>query len=202
MDSPYKRHTPHHHSLLAQLAGWARPAERETGSEGFDSQFDDALDFLPLPAWAWRGGQQYFNQLWRDSFSAGTSPLEQLHQGRWVHPADQPKAAEQWAQAQRCEQPLQLELRLRLKSGNYRWFALHARPQRPAQLAGAQWCVTCTDIHEQVAPHEALANNLSMQKDMLDASVDCIKWLQNDGTLTHMNKSGCLALGVPTQCPS
>ncbi len=32
---------------------------------------------------------------------------------------------------------------------------------------------------------------------MLDISVDCIKVLNTDGTVCHMNKSGCVALGVP-----
>lgn len=32
---------------------------------------------------------------------------------------------------------------------------------------------------------------------MLDATVDCIKIVAPDGTLIHMNKAGCLALGVP-----
>ncbi|MDR2334487.1 MAG: EAL domain-containing protein [Burkholderiaceae bacterium] len=37
---------------------------------------------------------------------------------------------------------------------------------------------------------------LDMQAKMLDASVDCIKLLNTDGTLAHMNLSGCRALGV------
>ena len=37
---------------------------------------------------------------------------------------------------------------------------------------------------------------LSIQQDMLDASVDCIKVINHDGTLRHMNRSGSLALGL------
>ncbi len=34
-------------------------------------------------------------------------------------------------------------------------------------------------------------------KQMLDVSVDCIKLLNLDGTVRYINRSGCIALGVP-----
>lgn len=37
---------------------------------------------------------------------------------------------------------------------------------------------------------------LTLQREMLDASVDCIKVIDLEGRLTQMNRSGCLALGV------
>ena len=52
-------------------------------------------------------------------------------------------------------------------------------------------CVVMCDILKG-----ELAESAHMQKNMLDVSVDCIKILRTDGTLIHMNQSGCDALGV------
>lgn len=41
------------------------------------------------------------------------------------------------------------------------------------------------------------ADNARQHERMLDASVDCIKLIHPDGTLRHMNRSGCRALGLP-----
>ena len=45
-----------------------------------------------------------------------------------------------------------------------------------------------------------LRDKLDSRNQMLDASVDCIKLLSLDGHVLHMNRAGCLALGVsPTE---
>ncbi|WP_180124431.1 EAL domain-containing protein [Acinetobacter sp. YH12097] len=51
--------------------------------------------------------------------------------------------------------------------------------------------------HNQCAE---LREKLNSRNQMLDASVDCIKLLSLDGHILHMNRAGCLALGVsPTE---
>ena len=46
--------------------------------------------------------------------------------------------------------------------------------------------------------HDELGRELDSLHLMLDASVDCIKVINIDGTVRRMNLSGCMALGVPT----
>lgn len=58
------------------------------------------------------------------------------------------------------------------------------------------WYLTATDIHPQMLQRQQNVQALSIQQDMLDASVDCIKVINHDGTLRHMNRSGSLALGL------
>lgn len=53
-----------------------------------------------------------------------------------------------------------------------------------------------TDIHERVLRQAILHKSSMLQTCMLDVSVDCIKILRPDGSLKHMNRSGCIALGV------
>lgn len=52
-----------------------------------------------------------------------------------------------------------------------------------------------TDIHERVLRQAILHESSMLQTCMLDVSVDCIKILRPDGSLKHMNRSGCIALG-------
>lgn len=40
---------------------------------------------------------------------------------------------------------------------------------------------------------------VQLHESMLDASVDCIKVINVDGSLRHMNRSGCMALGLPAE---
>lgn len=60
-----------------------------------------------------------------------------------------------------------------------------------------QWLCVATDIHALKSREADLEDRLSVQTDMLDISVDCIKLIAIDGTVGHMNKAGCSALGVP-----
>lgn len=59
------------------------------------------------------------------------------------------------------------------------------------------WLCTSVDIHELKARQQAIEHRAALQADMLNISVDCIKLIALDGTLVHMNKAGCQALGVP-----
>lgn len=93
-----------------------------------------------------------------------------------------------------------IELKCRLlQSGNqYRWckLSIQASKYRGSSLA-SEWYVSFLDIDHDIQEQQNLQKNIEIQNQMLDISVDCIKVLNVDGTVSHMNKSGCLALGVP-----
>ncbi|GGH04230.1 GGDEF domain-containing protein [Silvibacterium dinghuense] len=112
----------------------------------------------------------------------------------WVHAEDRARASQLWKQAQESGLTFDVECRLRSVSGEYRWFLFHIQPGDSEE--GTVWCGSCVDIHEKRLRGEAQARQLEVQTEMLDASIDCIKIINRDGTLRHMNRSGCLALGV------
>ena len=62
--------------------------------------------------------------------------------------------------------------------------------------SGRRWLGSCTDIHNQHIHQAALQENARLQRDMLDASIDCIKVIHPNGALSTMNRAGCVALGV------
>ena len=172
----------------------------ESGTSESTISFDNivgALDLLPQMIWVMRpdGSNEYFNRAWCDY--AGIQPQEAreswLH---WAHPDDHLTAFTLWSQSQEADTPFTGECRLRHKSGEYRWFLIQVRAQRNEHGHALRWLGSCTDIQEQRARRSALEENIKLQREMLDASIDCIKVIHPDGNLSTMNKAGCVALGV------
>ena len=56
------------------------------------------------------------------------------------------------------------------------------------------WTITCTNIHDRALLLRETNESLKANTDMLDVSVDCIKIITPNGLVSHMNKSGCIAL--------
>ncbi|WP_158215325.1 sensor domain-containing diguanylate cyclase [Candidimonas nitroreducens] len=83
-----------------------------------------------------------------------------------------------------------LECRLADHRGNGRWFRVDLH------RAGEGWLCTCADIHELKSRERELKSRASMQADMLNVSLDCIKLIAPNGNLLHMNRAGCRALRV------
>ncbi|WP_277185294.1 PAS domain-containing protein [Caballeronia sp. BR00000012568055] len=95
--------------------------------------------------------------------------------------------------------PFELDCRVSDTSGTSRWFMLSARPIESSSVS--TWLCSFIDIHARKAHEIALARELRIRDGMFDASVDCIKVITADGSLTHMNSAGCQALGVSADSP-
>lgn len=135
----------------------------------------------------------YFNSIWRQY-----SGIE-LHEDsagwlKFLHPDDREHAYSLWNQSLKTSTTLEKDCRIRNHSGEYRWFLLQANYQYNPALGGYYWYLSCTDVHERVLEQRALSDGLRAHTDMLDVSVDCIKIVRPNGTVSHMNKSGCIAL--------
>lgn len=109
------------------------------------------------------------------------SHLDALH--AWLAPHDATSAP--------------LECPLLHASGTTRWHQLHR--QRVSSGATHLWICHATDIGALKRREALLHDKASLQAQMLDVSVDCIKLITPDGCLIHLNKAGRLALGVSAQ---
>lgn len=63
-----------------------------------------------------------------------------------VHPEDLDKFERIWKQSMREKTPLDLEVRLRNKQGQFRWHLIRGLP---VQETASDWCLTCTDMESQ-----------------------------------------------------
>ena len=168
----------------------------EIGPIGGDTL--SVLDLLPQMIWVMRpdGSYEYFNAAWRDYTGAMSGEAFLGNWLHWVHPDDYQQVLRQWKQCQEIGLPFAEECRLGNKSGEYRWFLIEFRAQQNRPNGLLRWFGSCIDVHEQRIRQSMLEENVKLQRDMLDASVDCIKVIDRDGRLSTMNRAGCVALGV------
>jgi two-component system CheB/CheR fusion protein len=107
-------------------------------------------DALPTFVWGSRadGSCEYLSRGWLDY--TGVTETEQLGWG-WldqVHPDDRERLRDAWRGAVREGAPLDVDIRIRAKSGDFRWFKTRAIPIRDGQGAPSKWYGTHTDVDE------------------------------------------------------
>lgn len=167
--------------LTGQLAGGP---ERERGEPGGLCLMQQMLDSLPHMACLLREGRvKHANAAWKAFFATETG-------ADWraaAHPAEAASVASLQPGAP------EVECRLRRAGGTgWEWFALAARPFGTT----GEVLLTLWSVDRQRRKVAALVGMRDLQERMLTASPDCIKLLAPDGTLRHMNRAGCIALGV------
>ena len=90
----------------------------------------------------------------------GATP-EQLHGTGWaeaLHPDDRQRVRDAWEIACRAGTEHRVEVRIRgAKTGEYRWFHVHALPQRDADGQVVRWFGTCTDIDDRKRAEDGTA---------------------------------------------
>lgn len=133
----------------------------------------------------------YVNGRWADHVGQSASDDGWNSWSRFVHPADQPLVLAAFA-AHPSSAPL--ECRIRRGDGGYSWFLASVQC---VEFGGAIYDqIVFTDIDNQMAVRLRISADAAQRDHMLDASMDCIKIINLDGSLRYMNLSGCIALGV------
>jgi PAS domain S-box-containing protein len=97
----------------------------------------------------------------RRAYEFSGAAMGELDGAGWasiVHPDDVGAAQEHWATALATGGPYEAEFRLRRADGVYRWHIARAVAQRGEDGAILRWIGTNTDIEDQKAATEALAN--------------------------------------------
>ena len=116
---------------------------------------------------------------------------------RLVWPEDMPAVLLRLATAVVERRSVDIECRLLDGDGVARWFRLSIQRLVDGDAAtDGRWLCIAIDIDEMKLKELELRQRASLQSEMLNVSVDCIKLLSLDGNLLHMNRAGCRALGV------
>ncbi|QIL82880.1 EAL domain-containing protein [Diaphorobacter sp. HDW4A] len=180
------------------------PTQSQDGDLGIESTgrsliagMVQALNLLPQPVWihVHSTGESHFNLAWQQFTGHGERQLRAHND--WMnclHPEDQHQARLLWQQFLKNDDGFAQDYRLQHHSDMYRW--CHIQSSNPGADDNGVSLITCSDVHDHMVTRQLLSENVRMRNKMLDVSVDCIKIIRPDGALTHMNKSGCEALGV------
>lgn len=113
------------------------------------------------------------------------------------HPEDRGMVMERWSEGLEKETPVTLELRVRHRSGAWRWNVVHAVPIRDAAGRVASWVGTCTDIHDRKLAEEAVRSAKEEWERTFDAIVDPVMILDTAFHIVKTNRAMADALGVP-----
>ncbi|MES2647658.1 MAG: ATP-binding protein [Bacteroidota bacterium] len=114
-----------------------------------EKELSELADALPQLVWIAEpsGTVTYYND--RVSEFAGATKLPNGHWS-WeglVHPDERVLTAEAWKHSVKTGSIYQLEHRVQMKTGEYRWFLSRGIPQRDENGIITKWFGTATDIH-------------------------------------------------------
>jgi PAS domain S-box-containing protein len=115
------------------------------------------LEAIPQMVWVTGplGEPEYVNEHWRKF--TGTSTGEEI--GAWlslIHPEDREWTAQQFEASMRTRRTYEVEHRMRMGDGSYRWVLARAQPLIAADGTVTHWFGTSTDIHERKSAEELL----------------------------------------------
>ncbi len=129
-----------------------------------------------------KGQGDYFNLRWLDY--TGNLP-KKMTEDMWsdiIFPDDLPGIREAWRRCNLTAEELSIELRLKNKTGAYRWFLTRAIPIVDSNDCIVRWVGTLTDIHDQ----KTMLENLEKAEQQL--SQDLSKLNFTNQHLAKVNK--------------
>lgn len=157
--------------------------------------------FNSIPSLVWllteQGDAYFFNKISQEYLGFHESESLVKEWMELIHLDDLDVFQSEWSQALPLKSQIQVECRLKHHTGAYRWFLVSAKFVEQCSDEAGYWFVNSVDIHETKQFQQNLVKYIHAQTNMLDTSVDCIKLLEADGSLLHVNKSGCAALNIP-----
>ncbi len=188
-------------SARSAIAQHLAPLEEETCEARSKPDVAPAalLELLQSPACLLdgAGSATHLNAAWRQQAGLGGDGNGRVPWAQLVFPEDRYSALSQFRSAAATGRRTDFQCRLQDEHGTARWFLLSLQPVAEDSAIGHNCLCFGTDIDELKRREADLEKRASIQTDMLNISVDCIKLIALDGTLVHMNKAGCDALGVP-----
>ena len=134
------------------------------------------------------GSRVYSNRVAREYHGLAPEDPQGDHLAMFVHPED---LASVLAERQRLiarGAPYEMEVRLRDKDGQYRWFLVRGNPLRDEQGQMIRWYGTRTDIEDRKRAEEKLRQDERELRRITDAIPQAISVLAPDGTMLYANE--------------
>ncbi len=122
-------------------------AEQRNALKESEIHFRSLAETLPQIIWTANpvGEINYTNSQWKD-YSNSIYPTDWIS---FAHPEDKEKGRQAWDESIKNGSPLEVDVRLKSKSGSYRWFLLRAVTTRDKHDKIIGWCGSATDIEDR-----------------------------------------------------
>jgi len=155
--------------LISEVASRVFPrlerARAEAALTESARQFRELANSMPQLVWVAEpnGDPIYFNRRWYEQI--GEAPRDSSGE-RWLallHPQDRARCLNSWRSSLATGDPYQMECRLRIAGGEYRWFLCRALAVRDDNGGIRHWYGTCTDIEENKIAEERLRQTQKLE---------------------------------------
>ncbi len=137
-----------------------------------------------------------FGPRWLDMVELSANETLGHGWSRALHPDDLAPTIEKWSASLRSGDPVDIDYRIRLKDGNYRWMRARAAARRDEQGRIIRWYGTLEDIHDRRMAEAALRESEAFARSILEASTIAIEVLDIEGRLIFMNGPGIQIMEV------
>src|ERR1700746_3219537 len=116
--------------------------------ENSERKLRQVIDTIPTLAWSILpdGSNEFLNKRWHEYTGLSAA---QSHGSGWqvaIHPEDRVLLLQKWQGLLASGEPGEMEARLRLHDGVFRWFLMRVEPLRDDTGKIVRWYGTCTDI--------------------------------------------------------
>jgi PAS domain S-box-containing protein len=158
-----------YNSVLVSLVDISERRRSEAAIRASEAQFRTLAETLPQFVWMTdaNGNQLYASSRWRDY--SGHEPGPDTWQ-KIVHPDDYLNMTRAWEESRRLGKYYRAELRLRHRSGQYRWFSAQGEPIKDEAGSVVKWIGSLTDIHDQKEIEQNLEQLISQRTTELQRS--------------------------------
>lgn len=160
-------------------------------------RFRQLADSMPQLVWTAppSGVPDYYNR--RADEYAG---IEQTPKGTWewqpvVHPDDLQSTIDTWQTAVRTGQTYQIEHRVRMRDGQYRWHLSRGIPTRDQQGHIVRWFGTATDIDDHRQTQSALEASERRYRQIIESTHLGVWLIDSQGKTQFINEQMATMLG-------
>ena len=155
-----------------------------------ENRFRAIIDTIPTMAWSTHpdGYCDYVNRRWLET--TGLSSEESLgwNWGAAIHPDDLKDLVEYWQRCLASGATVNVEARMRLFDGAYRWFLFRASPLRDESGTIVKWYGTNTDIDDRKRAEDALRASELTLRETVDNIPGLVAKTNPTGGLEFLNR--------------
>ena len=134
------------------------------------------------------GSRVYSNRVAREYHGLAPEDPQEDHLSMFAHPDDLASVLAKRQRSIARGAPYEMEVRLRDKDGQYRWFLVRGNPLRDEQGQIIRWYGTRTDIEDRKRAEEKLRQDERELRRITDAIPQAISVLAPDGTMLYANE--------------
>ena len=205
-------------SLSAMLPGGRQAvvqdiSERKGAASALESALDEAkkaedelqvvLNSIPMMVWSEnKDGNDFCNRRVMEYLGVPPEKAAAFDWKSGLHPDDAARVAQKWESATATGAMYEVEKRLRVADGTFRWFQTRALPFRDQQGEIVRWYGVDTDIEDLKRAEETLAEHARQLKQVIDLNPLHMFIWEADASASYGNRASVDYFGpIPAMPP-